>query len=195
MYRWKCLEKIAGGHHKCNLTCMVDDDEENNKRATAIELQVHQLYDILFHLADNLQSSDRTFAVPENGFKSLASLLRQISQAVEEAERNAASSEQAECARERELRPTSEATDAAAVAANAAAGAVGAATAAASVSADQRVAKRAVIAAFRAGGSAYRAAGAARSATAAAESLPPEAPLEYHDEVRRGLDLRILKMQ
>ena len=191
MYRWKCLEQIAGGHHKCNLTCMVDDDEENNKRATAIELQVHQLYDILFHLADNLQSSDRTFAVPENGFESLARLLRQISQAVKEAERNAASSEQDECAREREPRLTSEATDSAAIAANAAAGAAGAATAtaAASASADQRVAKRAVIAAFRA------AAGAARSAAAAAESLQPEAQPEYHGEVRRGLDLRILKMQ
>ncbi|EXJ67844.1 uncharacterized protein A1O5_09190 [Cladophialophora psammophila CBS 110553] len=161
---------------------MVDDDEENSKRATAIEVQVHQLYDILFHLADNLESSDRTFAVPAKGFESLAALLGQISQAVKEAERNAPSSAQAEGERERELRLTSEATDIAAVAANAAVGAVGAAAAAASGAADQRVAKRAVIAAVWAAGSAYRAAGVARGVTAAEASLPPEAQLEYHGE-------------
>src|SRR5690348_10581050 len=98
MYQWKCLEEIARGRHKCSLTCMVDDDEES---------QVPQLYDILFHLADNLKSSDETFAVPKDGFESLARLLEEISQAVKEAEGNAASPEQ-EAARERALKFSSE---------------------------------------------------------------------------------------
>ena len=29
MFRWKCLEGMAGGHHNCDLTCIVDGDEEN----------------------------------------------------------------------------------------------------------------------------------------------------------------------
>src|ERR1700742_1511411 len=127
MYHWECLEKIAREDHRCDSTCLVDDDEGSSKAATAIELQVNPLYERLFHLADGLHYSHSVFEVPVKRFKNLESLLKQIVQAVNEQETKAASSTQDGFAREQELKLSSEATDAVTIAANAAADAAGAA--------------------------------------------------------------------
>lgn len=183
MYQWKCLEKIAGGHHECSLLCILEDQGEKNKTSTAIEHQVHPLNNILFRLSDNLHSSDRTFDVPENGFESLTTLLEGISQSVQRAEGRTVSSKQPEAtAPEFELRLASGAINAAAVAASAEAGAVGAATVAESVSAGQLLVRRAVAATLSGAGSAYQADGAGPSA--AAGSLLSEVPFDNHGVVR-----------
>ncbi|RYO76298.1 hypothetical protein DL766_008439 [Monosporascus sp. MC13-8B] len=139
---------------------------------------LERLYDSLFHLSDGLDPSTATFAVPEGGFGQLATLLDKIFRVVKEAETNVS-----KLPRDEELRYASEATGAAAGAANAAADAADAAARATSISPDNRVAKQAVIAAFRAAGAAYRAAAAARGAAMSAEALPANAELEYHGEV------------
>lgn len=139
---------------------------------------LERLHDKLFHLSDGLGASTETFASPDVGFGQLATLIDKIFHVVKEAETGISS-----LPRRDELRYTSEATSAAAGAANAAAEAADATARAASIAPDNRVARQALIAAFRATAAAYRAATAARSAATSAESLPADSKLEYHGEV------------
>lgn len=80
MYRWKCLENIAGGRHKCDLTCMIDGDEEDHKTAAEIRRQRTSLS----RLVEGLKGSTVEFVVPENGFAKLDTLVENISDLVRE---------------------------------------------------------------------------------------------------------------